>query len=137
MPTIRVATLDDVPQVVDLWDRAAGPTRRAGRIPEARQLLERDPEALVIAVEGDEIVGTLIVGWDGWRCHLYRLAVEPAFRRRGIARALVDAARARAAAVGAFRLDAMVRLDNAPAVALWEAAGFEVTGDDGRFSLPV
>ncbi len=134
MPQIRTGTTEDLPAAVDLWERAGGPTRHRGMIPEATQLLDRDPESLIVAVDGDRLAGTLIVGWDGWRCHLYRLAVEPDLRRRGIARALVEEARARAVALGAVRLDAMVNLENTTAVALWEAAGFALEPDDGRFS---
>ena len=34
--------------------------------------------------------GTVIASWDGWRGAMYRLAVLPSLRRRGIAAALVD-----------------------------------------------
>jgi ribosomal protein S18 acetylase RimI-like enzyme len=135
VPTLRPAVVADVPAVVDLWDRAAGPTRHAGGELDTIRLLERDPGALIVAVDGDTIVGTLVVGWDGWRAHLYRLCVEPAARRRGIARALVDAAARRAVALGAVRLDAMVHAHNAEAVGFWAAAGFTVEGDDQRWSL--
>jgi len=135
MLTIRAATADDLTAVVELWDRAAGPTRHAGRRAEAMQLLARDAEALLAAVDGGQVVGTLIVGWDGWRCHLYRLAVDPTVRRRGVARALLAEARRRASALGAIRLDAMVNLENTTAVAFWNAEGFALEPDDGRFSL--
>ena len=135
MLTIRPADFDDLKQVVDLWDRAGGPTRHAGRYDEATALLEWDPEALLVAVDDDWVLGTVIVGWDGWRCHLYRLAVDPAFRRRGVARSLLVSARRRAVALGAVRMDAMVGLVNATAVSFWQAEGFALESDDGRFSL--
>ena len=134
MPTIRPATTDDVDAVVDLWNRAAGPTRHAGQGTDAARLLRRDPDALLVADNG-RVVGTLIVGWDGWRCHMYRLAVEPSLRRAGIASALVEAARARARARGATRLDAMVNAENAGAVAFWESSGFDLDTADRRWSL--
>jgi ribosomal protein S18 acetylase RimI-like enzyme len=134
MPNIRSATAADVAAVVSLWDRAAGPTRHAGREREATQLLERDPEALLVAEHDGRIVGTLIVGWDGWRCHLYRLAVEPEARRLGIARGLVDEARVRAMALGAIRIDAMVNRENTSAMNFWASAGFEAETDDARWS---
>ena len=135
MLTIRAATIDDVDAVVDLWNRAAGPTRHAGQTAEATVLLRRDPDALLVAETDARIVGTLIVGWDGWRCHLYRLAVEPGVRRSGIARAMVDTARARANMLGAARLDAMVATENTAAVEFWERAGFELDIADRRWSL--
>ncbi len=134
MVLIRVAVLEDVPRIVDLWDRAGGPTRHAGRHEEATRLLRHDEGALLIAERDGDLLGTLVVGWDGWRCHLYRLAVEPSARRAGIARQLVQAALDRGAHLGAVRLDAMVDPDNQTAVASWEAMGFELDGDR-RWSL--
>ena len=135
MIVIRSATPDDLAAAVDLWNRAAGPTRRAGQVPEASALLARDPHALIVADDEGEIVGTLIVGWDGWRCHLYRLAVDPSVRRSGIASRLVAEARARAVALGVFRIDAMVDGDNAGAHGFWASVGFDVDGHDQRWSL--
>ena len=75
---IRSATDDDVDAVVELWELAGGPARSPGRHAEARALLRRDPEALIVAEHDTRIVGTVIVGWNGWRCHLYRLAGDHA-----------------------------------------------------------
>jgi ribosomal protein S18 acetylase RimI-like enzyme len=120
---------------VDLWRREGGPTRLAGGAEDARRLLTRDPDALLIAEDDTgRLLGTLIVGWDGWRCHLYRLVAEPEQRRSGVARALVEAARDRALALGATRIDAMVDPDNDAAVGFWAAVGFELDVDR-RWSL--
>ena len=78
MMTTRSASSDDIAWMVDLWGREGGPTRHAGRFDEATRLLARDSDALLVAESEGNCVGTLIVGWDGWRCHLYRLAAEPA-----------------------------------------------------------
>jgi ribosomal protein S18 acetylase RimI-like enzyme len=135
MVTIRCGRVDDLPAVVDLWNRAAGPTRHAGQEAEARALLGHDPEALLVAEQDGQIRGTLIVGWDGWRCHLYRMAVDPAARRSGMAGLLLAEARARATGLGAVRIDAMVAVDNDGAVAFWESAGFAFDAQEGRWSL--
>jgi ribosomal protein S18 acetylase RimI-like enzyme len=135
MTVIRTAAAGDLAAIVDLWDRAAGPTRHAGRHDEAARLLARDPDALLVAVVDGQVAGALVIGWDGWRCHLYRLAVEPSVRRRGVAAALVDAARERAAGLGAARLDAMVDRANDGAIPFWEAAGFERDDHDARWSV--
>jgi ribosomal protein S18 acetylase RimI-like enzyme len=137
MVSIRAATVEDVDDVVDLWKREGGPTRHAGQRDETLTLLHRDAEALLVARDDERIVGTLVVGWDGWRCHLYRLAVEPVARRNGVARALVAAARERAAACGAVRLDAMVDTGNTGAIAFWERVGFDVDTHAGRWSSTV
>ena len=91
----------------------------------------------MVADKDGSIVGTVIVGWDGWRCHLYRLAVHENARRSGIARALIEEASRRAHALGADRIDAMVNVENGDAIAFWETFGFEFDPDDGRWSMLV
>jgi ribosomal protein S18 acetylase RimI-like enzyme len=132
---VRCATADDLVAVADLWLRAGGPTRSSSGAAQAMRLIERDPEALLIAVVGESIVGSLVVGWDGWRCHLYRAAVDEEHRRTGIARALMTCACERAAAVGATRIDAMVDVANTGAIEFWETVGFERDHADARWSL--
>jgi ribosomal protein S18 acetylase RimI-like enzyme len=88
---------------------------------------------LLLAVEDDEVVGTLVVGWDGWRGTMYRLAVVPELRRRGIARQLVEAGHDRLAALGARRVGALVGTGDEPAAALWRAAGYELDRNVERF----
>lgn len=134
MLTVRSGLPDDIPNVIELWNRAAGPTRQAGQHHEAEQLLRHDPDALIVAEDDGQLLGTLIAGWDGWRCHLYRLAVEPVARRSGVARALVSEAQTRASARGARRLDAMVDPANVVALTFWDAIGFECDTDQ-RWSL--
>jgi ribosomal protein S18 acetylase RimI-like enzyme len=56
------------------------------------------------------------------------IGVDPAYRRRGIARALLDAAIAEARSRGARRLTLRVFAPNTAARALYESAGFEVEG---------
>jgi ribosomal protein S18 acetylase RimI-like enzyme len=101
-------------------------------------LLARDPEALIVACDDqDGVIGSLIVGWDGWRCHLYRLVVHPDHRRMGVAGQLLAEARQRAQQLGAPRLDAMVHRDNVGAIAFWDAQSFELQDDDARWSHPL
>jgi len=100
-------------------------------------LHRRDPDALIVAVDGDRIVGTVIAGWDGWRCHLYRLAVAPARRREGIGRMLIAAAEERFRAFGGTRADAMVLDDNPGAHRIWSANGYDRQGEWSRWVKPL
>jgi ribosomal protein S18 acetylase RimI-like enzyme len=132
---IRGARDDDVDAVLALWARAAGPTALPGTPASIARLLERDPDALIVADDDGAIVGSLIVGWDGWRCHLYRLAVDADHRRRHIGAQLVARAREHARELGARRMDAMVDGNNDLGVSFWSAAGFTVLAhEDRRFS---
>ena len=66
----------------------------------------------------------MIATFDGWRGHLYRLAVDPAGRRRGTARALVVRAEELLTEWGAKRAIALVELDHPWAISFWEAIGY-------------
>jgi ribosomal protein S18 acetylase RimI-like enzyme len=139
MVTIRVVQQDDLDQVVALWETAAGPTTLPCGIDEVRRLLDRDADALLVADAAatgagpPDIVGTLIAGWDGWRCHMYRMTVRPDHRRGRVATDLVEAAHRRAEALGAERLDAIVDLDNPGGIAFWEGIGFTRKLNNGRW----
>ncbi len=122
---IRAATTDDVGGVLALWRCAAeNDDRPADDAEHVQKLIARDPEALVLVVDGGAIVGTVIAGWDGWRCHLYRLAVAPSHRRRGVASALLTHAEARLRSLGGARADAMVLGGNGGGHGLWRTAGY-------------
>lgn len=59
---------------------------------------------------------------------LLTIAVDPSRRRVGLGRLLLDAVILRAADAGAGELHLEVAVDNAPAIALYERAGFGHTG---------
>jgi ribosomal protein S18 acetylase RimI-like enzyme len=56
---------------------------------------------------------------------MYRLAVAPEQRRRGVGLALVREGERRLSARGARRVTALVGAEDDQALALWRAAGFE------------
>ena len=118
---IRPCRPDEGPTLLDLWhhaDASPSPTDT----PEQVDQVIRDPAAAVlVAVDDDLLVGSIIGGWDGWRGNLYRLAVLPSYRRRGVARALVAAAEERLAARGALRVSALVEHDHPWAVGFWDS----------------
>ncbi|MDT0400850.1 GNAT family N-acetyltransferase [Streptomyces edwardsiae] len=121
---VRAATPRDLDAVLAFWKTAAEGTSISDDRDGVERLVARDPEALILAETGGELAGTVIAGFDGWRCHLYRLAVHPDHRRRGIASALLTAAEDRFVRLGGRRADAMVLQDNGIAHHAWTAAGY-------------
>ncbi len=105
-------------QLVSQADQAPIAQAAFSTVLDVRRLL------VILAVEGNEIVGSVIAGWDGWRCHLYRIAVRADRRRQGIAKDLIAAAEERFAAQGARRVDAMVLEDDTLGQAAWAALGY-------------
>ncbi|WP_411110383.1 GNAT family N-acetyltransferase [Streptomyces sp. c-19] len=121
---IRTAAPDEAEAVLAFWKESAKGTSVSDDVRGVTRLVERDPEALILAVADGRIVGSVIAGWDGWRASLYRLAVLPSHRRRGISTALLRAAEERFAALGGRRVDAMVLEENETGHHLWTAVGY-------------
>ncbi|MCX4593644.1 GNAT family N-acetyltransferase [Streptomyces sp. NBC_01549] len=121
---IRAAMPEDLDTVLAFWKVAAEGTSISDDRDGVERLLARDPEALILAETGGELVGTVIAGFDGWRCHLYRLAVHPERRRLGIGSALLAAAEERFVRLGGRRADAMVLRRNETGQHAWRAAGY-------------
>ena len=146
---VRPARRSEIPAVLALWREADAVPSISDDPASLRRLLDTSEDALLVAETADSpepggpepggsgaggrLVGTIVAGWDGWRGNLYRLAVLPTARRRGIALRLVAEAEGRLAEKGAIRLSALVMSEHDPAVALWLAAGYAHDPRVGRF----
>jgi ribosomal protein S18 acetylase RimI-like enzyme len=80
----------------------------------------------VVAELHGQLIGSVLGAFDGWRGNLYRLAVHPDHRRRGVARALVAEVEKRLLLQGARRVNALVEHDHPWATEFWQAAGYEL-----------
>jgi ribosomal protein S18 acetylase RimI-like enzyme len=123
--TIRLASAEEAPNVLDLWRRADSQPTVTDSETALRALLAHDPEALLLAVDGESVIGSLIAAWDGWRGSFYRLAVDPGRRRRGLGTALLREGERQLRARGAVRLTAIVAADESHAIGFWLSAGYE------------
>lgn len=130
---IRRCCPEEAEALLRLW-RQAGATVSATDTPEeVRRAVTAGPAWVLVATIDGLLVGSVIGSFDGWRGNVYRLAVHPDHRRRGIARALVRAAERHLAGEGAKRMTALVEKDHPQSVAFWRAAGYRVDERMVRF----
>ncbi|GLW32158.1 GNAT family N-acetyltransferase [Actinoplanes regularis] len=135
---LRAAQPSDLAHVLEFWQTAAeNDSRPVDTRAAIEALVRRDPEALILAVEDGRVVGTIIAGWDGWRCHLYRLAVAPDRRRAGLGGRLINAAEQRLRDLGGSRADAMVLDANERAHGIWAAHGYHPQNEWSRWVKPL
>jgi ribosomal protein S18 acetylase RimI-like enzyme len=133
MIALRAAAPHDIPSVLAFWNECSAEPSHTDDADGLATLLAAAPDALVLAVDGEVaadhgIVGTVIAGWDGWRGSLYRLAVAPASRRRGIATALVREAEQRLHGYGVRRMHLIVgRAGGEAAEQFWLSVRYEPT----------
>lgn len=119
--TIRRGGPDDIQVVLALWAEA-GATPKPTDTQEGLAQLLASPQSILLLAEADgRVVGTVVGGWDGWRGNIYRLAVSPEYRRRGIASGLMLQVDTVLARLGAQRITALVERDHPWAVGFWNA----------------
>ena len=123
--TTRVGRPDDIDPVLRLWVRAGAEPTHTDDADSLRALVEHDGSALVVAEDRREVVGSVIVGWDGWRGSIYRLVVAPTHRHQGLGGRLLAAAESHLDAVGAVRRQAVVVETDPVAVGFWQASRWE------------
>ena len=124
--SIAPASAADRASVIALWHAAE--LTRPWNDPGAdfNTALAHPPAAILLARSDGELVGSVMVGFDGHRGWVYYLASDPARRGQGIGRALMAAAEDWLRTRGAPKIQLMVRSDNAAAQGFYAALGYEV-----------
>jgi ribosomal protein S18 acetylase RimI-like enzyme len=124
--SIREGRLEDVPAILELWRQADATPGVTDTAADVRRALTDSPAHVLVAEVDGRLVGSIIGTFDGWRGNIYRLAVHPEQRRRGIARALLTAVEERLVRQGAKRITALVEMDHPWAMNFWQAVGYAV-----------
>ena len=126
IPTLAIADIADadVATVIALW-QACGLTRPWNDPATDIALARRRPNStILIGRDGDAIVGTVMVGYDGHRGWVYYVATDPDRRAKGYGRAIMNAAEDWLRAAGIAKLQLLVRRDNAKAGAFYQSIGY-------------
>jgi ribosomal protein S18 acetylase RimI-like enzyme len=122
--TLRSGRVEDIDAVLGLWRRAGATVGHTDNAESLEMLIQGWPDALIVALDGREIVGSIIACFDGWRAWVYRLVVHPLYRRKGLGTALVAEGERRLQALGAKRVNALVEGDQELATAFWDASPY-------------
>ncbi len=132
--TIREALPADFDAIIAMWHSIDRHTELPDEPAYLKQFHDFSPDLFLVAEADGRIVGSVIGGWDGWRGHIARLAADPALRRKGIARRLVNEIESRLHARGAHRIYALVDRRSPPAIPFWETAGYVANDEIIQFS---
>jgi ribosomal protein S18 acetylase RimI-like enzyme len=125
----QIAEIDDadIPAVVALWGRCNLTRPWNDPVEDIRIARASGHGAILVARDGDTVVGAAMTGHDGHRGAIYYLAVEPGARRAGLGRALVAACEAWCRARGVPKVNLLVRKENPGVLAFYEALGYRDT----------
>lgn len=88
---IRKLPIDNYEEMTKLWSKARLPFRPSGR--DSREAvaaeMKANPGFFLGAFEDDQLVGLVVVSCDLRKGWLNRLAVDPGYRHRGVAKNLI------------------------------------------------
>jgi len=121
---IRPFRDSDEAAVIALWE-AAGLTRSWNdprKDIERKRSVQRD--WFLVGTEGDAVMASIMVGYDGHRGWINYLAVDPAQRLHGHARTLMREAERLLEAAGCPKINLQVRTSNAQVIAFYQAIGY-------------
>jgi ribosomal protein S18 acetylase RimI-like enzyme len=117
----------DEQMVAALW-RAVFPINRPWHDPlaDVRRKIAQKDHLLLVALMHGTLIATVMVGYDGHRGWLYRVAVAATHRRQGIGRAMVRAAEERLRERGCPKINLQVEGGNRAVVGFYERLGYAV-----------
>ena len=121
---IEPASPKDRDTTIALWE-AAGLTR-SWNDPGAdfEKALANPTSDVLLAREGGDLLGSVMVGFDGHRGWVYYVAVDPALQRRDIGRALMAEAEQLLIERGCPKLNLQVRAGNDAVLAFYASLGY-------------
>lgn len=121
---LRPYEVGDEDAVVELWMRCdlVRPWNDPRR--DIERKLGVQSELFVVALQGGAIVGSVMAGFEGHRGWINYLAVDPAWRGRGIARVLMAHAERGLQSLGCPKVNLQVRVGNETALACYRRLGY-------------
>ena len=128
---IRHVTIEDYDKLYELWNSTEQSRRALNPVDDSRdgiaRYLRRNPTTCFLACPAEDprrVIGVILTGHDGRRAIIHHMCIHPEFRRRGIARMLLQEAEEALRAEGITKVFGLVFKDNDPANAFWESQGY-------------
>ena len=121
---IRTYQHNDEASVIELWNRCG--LTRAWNDPkkDIARKLNIQPEWFLVGVRDDQVIATVMVGYDGHRGWINYLAVDPDHQRAGFGRVLMSEAERILLNFGCPKINLQIRKDNLKAITFYERIGF-------------
>lgn len=135
----REIFLQDYDKLMNLWGKSKGIKLRSEDNSEniERFLLHNPGICFVALNEEDEVIGSILCGYDGKRGYVYHLAVDKNYRRNKIASNLVLLVKTEMKKRGVPKLSFVVIKENLQSVQFWLRLGAIERTDLSYFDLEI
>ena len=121
---IRQFLEDDRIPVINLWKECnlIFPQNDPQRDIDRKQ--DNDPDLFLVGIMDNEIIASVMGGYEGHRGWAYYLAVKPTLQTNGYGRKIMDELERRLLAKGCPKLNLMVRTGNVSVIEFYNSLGF-------------
>lgn len=126
MVHIRPFHPDDEPAVISLWRRCDLVRPWNDPSKDIKRKLRVRPDLFLVGVINEEIVASVMAGYDGHRGWLNYLAVAPEHQRLGYGRAIVEHAERMLREEGCTKINLQVRTSNQAVIDFYKKVGYSM-----------
>lgn len=123
---IRPYQPDDEDQVVELWTRCGLVVPQNDPRRDIQAKMNWQPEMFLVGAIGDQVMATVMVGYEGHRGWINYLAVSPDVRRSGIGRLMMEEAKRLLSELGCQKINLQVRTSNSAVIEFYERIGYKI-----------
>ena len=123
---IRIFDNNDREQVVALWHACGLVVPQNDPIKDIDRKLNVDPDLFLVGHVGDEIIATVMGGYEGHRGWINYLAVKPSHQRKDFGQAIMQAVEALIKAKGCPKINLQVRSSNEAVIRFYQSLGYGV-----------
>ena len=118
-------------EIIDLWQRAGLHIRPDGRdsLPSFTQQMAAGVQTPIGLRDGERLVAVVLATHDSRKGWINRLAVDPDYRRQGLATRLIRLCEEHFHSLGIGMWAALIEDWNAASLALFQQAGFDLAAD--------
>ena len=123
---IRPFVLSDEKAVIQLWTDCGLVVPWNNPHRDIRRKLRVQPDLFLVGCSGDQVVASVMAGYEGHRGWINYLAVHPRHQRKGIARRMMGEAESRLRAIGCPKINLQVRSTNTEVIEFYKNIGFKL-----------
>ena len=122
---IRPFILGDEEAVIALWHKCNLIRPNNDPKKDIDRKLKANPELFLVGVEGNKIIATAMGGYEGHRGWVNYLGVDPACRKKGLGRKMMEAIEKKLLQRGCPKLNLQVLIGNTGAMKFYERIGYK------------
>ena len=121
---VRPFELADQDAVIELWRRCGLVVPQNDPERDIALKLQVQPELFLVGTLDEQVIASVMAGYEGHRGWINYLAVAPEYRRRGIGRRIMEVAEEKLRDLGCPKINLQVRTTNLAVIEFYKRLGF-------------